>query len=149
MQDRASLISAGNRTILQVAEIASKHRMKLFIPPTVYIGAAEYQNAKDHLIYTDPATYKLVVKKIPITIFDVKSFIDKHMNSKDATAALFDIKRRKPKDEGLMAPKYILKILEKHCKGASTRVFFDQNQLIADIIENWGKCDLIVQQFVE
>ena len=50
------VIFPGNRTIQQVGEIAAKHRMKLFVPATIYIGAVEYANTKDRLIYTDPST---------------------------------------------------------------------------------------------
>lgn len=56
-------VDSGNKTIQQVSEIAHKHRIKMFVPATAYIGSFEYHNAKDRLIYTDPVTLKVVVKK--------------------------------------------------------------------------------------
>lgn len=50
----------GNLTIRNVAEIASKHRMKMFFPPTAIIARGD---TRSRLIYTDPATGKLVIKK--------------------------------------------------------------------------------------
>ena len=47
----AGPILSGNRTLHQVADIASKHRMKIFIPATCFIGASEYMNSKDRLIF--------------------------------------------------------------------------------------------------
>ena len=48
-------VIAGSRAITQVSEIALKHRMKFFMPPTAYIGF-ESANVRDRLIYTDPMT---------------------------------------------------------------------------------------------
>ena len=61
----------GNRSIHQVSDIVSKQRMKMFTPPTVYIGMADYMSTHDRFIYTDPTTFQLVVKRRPINIFQV------------------------------------------------------------------------------
>ena len=47
-----------------------------------------------------------------------------------------------------MPPKYVLKSIERLSTASFTRIYFDKNQLISDVIENWGKADLIVQQYV-
>ena len=80
-------------------------------------------------LYMEPKTLKLVVKKQPITIFHVRQFIDKHMNKNTS----FQPGRNKA--DGVIAPRYILKIMEKNGRGASTRVFFCKNHLIKELNE--------------
>ena len=46
----AGLVS-GNLTLIQIAEIAQKHRIKLPIPATCIIGVSDINNTKDRLIY--------------------------------------------------------------------------------------------------
>lgn len=138
---------SGNRTIQQVSEIASKHRMKLFIPAAAYIGASEYNNTKDRLVYTDPGTFKLIVKKQAVEIDDVKKFIDDHM-AEPLSVPQTGARQKKPRDDGIIPPKYVLKILPKGYRSAETRVYFCKNSLMTDMIEQWGKEDLIVQQFI-
>ena len=36
------IVQSGNRTIHQVSDIGVKHRMKLFMPSTAFIGASEH-----------------------------------------------------------------------------------------------------------
>ena len=60
--------------------------MKLQIPATAYIGCFETLNTKDRLIYTDPATAKIIVKKISITSQELRKFIDEHMTIDTARA---------------------------------------------------------------
>ena len=80
-------------------------------------------------LYNDPKTLKLVVKKQPITIFHVRKFIDKHMNKGT------NCQPGRNKADGVIAPRYILKIMEKNKQGASTRVFFCKNHLIKELNE--------------
>ena len=47
----------GNRSIQQVSDIVSKQRMKMFTPPTVYIGKSDAENNFDRFVYTDPTTF--------------------------------------------------------------------------------------------
>ena len=49
----------GNRSLLPVTQIAAKHRMQLLVPASIIIGMT---SDKNKLIYTDPVTFKLVVK---------------------------------------------------------------------------------------
>ena len=124
--------------------------MKFFMPPTAYIGSFDSANVRDRLIYTDPATFKLVVRKQAITMQDLRQFIDNHMQDTcDATNAFMGSRvRSKHKDEGIVAPKYVLKTMEKFGKNAFTRVYFDKNHLIQDCIDSWGQGDMVVQQYV-
>ena len=139
-------IAPGNRTVHQVSDIGMKHRMKLFMPATAFIGNSELQNTKDRFIYTDPCTQKLVVKKRAITIFHLKHFIDEHMHQMQPPPKPVDKQRgrNKAKPEGIVPPKYILKIIEKTGRDATARVYFCRNQLLGDLSEYWGRCDLIV-----
>ena len=125
-------VVAGSRAITQVSEIALKHRMKFFMPPTAYIGSFESANVRDRMIYTDPMTAKLVVRKIAITMQELHQFIDHHMQDTcDATNAFMGSRvRSKHKEEGIVAPKFVLKTMEKFGKNAFTRVYFDKNHLI-------------------
>lgn len=122
--------------------------MKLFIPSTAYIGAAETMNSKDKLIYTDPSTLKLVVRRGAIEINTLRNFIDTYMYGKVATPADLGERKRKPKEEGVMPPKFVLKLIPKYASNATTKVFFSKSHLISAVLENWGKEDLVVQQFV-
>ena len=82
-----------------------------------------------------------------MTIFDVRTFIDQQMSDKSQVPTVQASKRR-DKGEGIVPPKFILKIIEKTNRSAVTNVYFCKNALITDLIENWGKSDLIVQQYV-
>jgi len=55
-------VVGGNSTLLQLSEIAIKHRLKLYMPATVIIGRSEFMNKKDRLIYFDRQQSQLVVK---------------------------------------------------------------------------------------
>ena len=103
--------------------------MKLFMPAMAYVGVTEAQNAKDRFIYTDPFTNKLIVKKQPINIFDIKQFIDRHMHVMQAPPKPADKQRgrNKAKPDGIVPPKYILKIIEKNGRDATARVYFCRN----------------------
>ena len=57
-------------------------------------------------------------------------------------------RKKKEKIDGVIPPKYTLKIIEKNCQNATVRLYFGKNELITDLLEQWGKCDLIVQEFV-
>ena len=57
-------------------------------------------------------------------------------------------RKKKHKIDGVIPPKYTVKIIEKNMRSASIRVYFGKNELITDLLEQWGKCDLIVQEFV-
>lgn len=54
----------------------------------------------------------------------------------------------KLRTQGVTAPKYVMKMMEKKGTDAAIRLFFSKDSLIADMIEHWGKCDIIVQEFV-
>ena len=62
----------GNMSLMQALKIAVKHDMKGCVPATMIIGKSSYMNSKDRLIYSDPKTNKVVVKKTAITIFDAR-----------------------------------------------------------------------------
>ena len=62
---------AGNLTMIQVAEIAAKHRLKMNVPATCIIGRSGH-DFKDRFIYTDPKTNTLVVKRHAIDIFHIR-----------------------------------------------------------------------------
>ena len=136
----------GNLTLLQAAEIANKHQLKIFMPATMIIGKTEYMHSKDRTIHTNPLTNELIVKNSPITILHVKKFIDKHMNSVASTPQVAP-SRQNQKLEGVIAPKYVLKTISKNGE-SDTRVYYCKNLLISEMIENWGTVDLILQQFV-
>ena len=55
--------------------------------------------------------------------------------------------RKQAQSEGIIPPKYILKAVDKSGQ-AETWVYFCKAQLISDMIEHWGSCDLILQQFI-
>ena len=75
----------------------------------------------------------------------MKHFIDQHMHVNQPPPKPADKRgRNKAKPEGICAPKFILKIIEKHGRDATARTYFCRNQLLADLGEYWGKCDLIV-----
>ena len=136
-----------------MAEIASKHRLKMTVPATCIIGRSG-QDVKDRFIYTDPKTNTLVVKRHPIDIFHVRQFIDERMGGKSSRADLDQLgmsdnndMRRPPKGEGVMPPKYILKFLDSSGR-SQTRAFYDKQCLISDVVELRGTCDIIIQEFV-
>ena len=52
------------------------------MPATCIISSSKHQHALDRLIYTDPQTNKLVVKRKLLTIFHVRKFMDEHMKPK-------------------------------------------------------------------
>ena len=107
-------------------------------------------NSKDRLIYTDPSTSKVMIKDSPIEgIKDVRVFIEKHIknNITSAMSANLNLKK-KPSSNGVFPPKYILKMVSKD-GSAQTHVYYCKSQLFEDLIESWGTCDLIIQQFVK
>lgn len=135
----------GNKTLLQVSEIAAKHRLKMKVPSTAFIGHADYMNTRDRIIYTDPGTNKIVVRRTPLNVFNVRQFIDEHMKDSQlpATSAI-DNRRKMNKEKGIIPPKYVLKYMGKHVNDAETLVYYCKNQLIADMIELWGTVDMMV-----
>ena len=143
------MVVPGNKTLLQVSEIASKHRLKMQVPASAFIGHADYMNSRDRLIYNDTISNIIVVKKEPLTIFNVKKFIDEHMRDTSGFGKNNDNRRRAAdREKGLIPPKYIMKSMRKHDQGATIRVYYCKNQLITDMIEYWGKYDILVQRFV-
>ena len=133
-------IMSGNMSLLQTSEIATKYGLKVFIPATLIIGRTEHLHSKDRMIYTEKSTNKIVIKKEAITIFQARQFIDDHIlkNSGPSTQTRTD---------SVIPPKFILKMVEK--SGASdTLVYYCKNKLINFMMEVWGSCDLILQQYV-
>ena len=64
----------GNRSLLQVSQIANTHRMQMLVPPSIIIGM---QGDKNKLIYTDPVTFKLKVELVrELSPTMISSFID-------------------------------------------------------------------------
>ena len=55
-------ILAGNLSLIQIAEIANKNRLRIAIPATLIVGQNNSQNTRDRLIYTDPRTGLIVVE---------------------------------------------------------------------------------------
>ena len=47
----------------------------------------------------------------------------------------------------IIPPDFVLKFVEKSGM-ATTRVYYDKNVLIAEMIEQWGSCDIYLQEFV-
>ena len=96
------------------------------------------------------------MKKQPITIFHIRRFIDEHMPDRlpttthfgEASGQSLGISKSKLRAPGVTAPRYVLKLIDKSMRDAVARVYFCKNTLIADLTENWGRCDLLVQEFV-
>ena len=91
-------------------------------------------NQKDRLIYPDPRTRKTVVKQKPISLYEVRNFIDEHMGNKDSEHLRRNSKDRRHLPDGLIPPKYVLKFIEKNGV-AEIRVYYDKNVMIGDMIE--------------
>ena len=78
----------------------------------------------------------------------LRHFINDHISYKIPALELARSRKRNPRPDGVKAPKYVLKIIWKGMKSAVTRVYFCKHELITDVLENWGKADLMVQQFI-
>ena len=84
-----------------------------------------------------------------MTIEKVREFIDQHMiDTSHATSLLMGVRVRLQKDDGIIAPKYVMKMMGRFEKDAVTRIYFTKENLMSDVIENWGKSDIVIQQFV-
>ena len=68
------------------------------------------------------------------------------VDKSQAMAAMLGTRDRRKK--GAPTPKYILKTIEKNQMSAYTTVYFCKNQLISDVMEQVGNCDMIIQQYV-
>ena len=51
-------------------------------------------------------------------------------------------------NDGIIRPKFVLKFVEKHYGMAETRVYYDKNVMMGDMVERWGTCDILLQEFV-
>lgn len=119
------------------------------------IGRSETYNSKDRLIYTDLHTGKIMVETKAISLYDVRHFIEEHIikreKSKEAASALLSSKASKSKrgklDDGIITPKFILKFVAKN-GSAETKVYYDKNLMLADMIEKWGNCEILMQEFI-
>jgi len=88
--------------------------MQLFIPPTAIIAKGD---SRSRLIYTDPSTGKIVIKKQTLDILDVRKFVDTHMVP--SASALPTSKRGKNRAiESVVPPKYIMKTLDRNSGSA-------------------------------
>lgn len=107
LDGRAQLgnVSPGNKTLLQVSEIATKHPLKMKVPATAFIGHADYMNARDRLIYCDPHSNKLVVRRKPLNVFNLRQFIDQHMKEAPVpVTSAIDNRRKINKEKGIVPP---------------------------------------------
>ena len=72
----------GNRNIHEIAAIAEKHRLKLLVPATAFIGNADECHSKDLFMHTDPSTLKVVVERTQIDPYKIHKFLDGPMSEK-------------------------------------------------------------------
>ena len=70
------------------------------------------------------------------------------IDTSHATSLLMGVRVRLQKDDGIIAPKYVMKMMGRFEKDAITRIYFTKENLMSDVIENWGKSDIVIQQFV-
>lgn len=122
--------------------------MRIAIPASIILGTFDKQEQRDRVIYTDPLTGKLVVRKGSLSINTIRQFIDEHMSRKLPFQSKYAASKRQASVEGLVAPKYVLKTMRRTAKDAEVTIFYDKNQLLQDILESRGQYELIVQQFV-
>ena len=138
-------ILAGNLSLIQIAEIANKNRLRIAIPATLIVGQNNSQNTRDRLIYTDPRTGLIVVEQKPIILSDVGHFIDEQMAKKERINQT--IQNLKNRSQGTITPNFIVKFVDK-LGYSDARVYFDKHILISDIVDRWGTCDIFLQEFL-
>ena len=127
---------------MQVAQIAAKHRMTLAIPASIIIGQS---TDKNRMLYTDPYTQKLVVKTGHLSPTMISDFIKNHMNYSGNQLTDMQAKgKRRRETHGVVAPKYIMKLMARGSTNADVQLYYCKSHLLADMMKDWGTRDIIV-----